>query len=106
MVPWCTVGFAKDIYIVCTHREDVSSSITLSYNDENLKGKEYVGQGTSIPYDVEVTDADIIFNRYNEGKFIRGWNINRYSGNGSLHSTMEGSTKTSYWTCEKATKKL
>ena len=78
------VGFAKDIYIVCTHREAVSSSITLSYNDENLKGKEYVGQGTSIPYDVEVTDADIIFNRYNEGKFIRGWNINRYSGNGLI----------------------
>ena len=93
-----------EIYLLCSN--DGGSSITLSLDKKNNSGKEHVGGGSSIPYDLEISEASFFMQRYYEKKFVRSWNIDRYSGNASLNWKSNSKIKTSYWNCKKGSKKF
>jgi len=76
---------ADETFLSCT--SDSGGSITLSFDTKTKIGKEYVGGDSKIIYDLNISDANLLFQRFYEGSFIRGWNIDRYSGNATLNST-------------------
>ena len=89
-------------YIIMVHK----NSFTLSFNTENNVGKEYVGGDSFIPYVTSISEANILFQREHEGKTIRSWNIDRFSGQAMVYSNISGENQTSSWNCKKASKKF
>jgi hypothetical protein len=71
---------SEEIYLNCVLKYKSATEISLSYNTKDNTGKEYVGQGLSIPFVLKLTDSDITLIRYYEGKLIRSWNVNRFNG--------------------------
>ena len=96
---------SEEIYLNCVLKYKPTTQISLSYNTKDSTGKEYVGQGLSIPFVLKLTDSDITLIRYYEGKLIRSWNINRFNGDAGLYSPSVSSELSSY-SCSKAIKKL
>ena len=79
-------AYTDETFLSCT--SDKGGSITLSFNTKTKEGKEYLGGDSKIIYDLNISDTSLIFQRFYEGKFIRGWNIDRYSGDATLSSTL------------------
>ena len=97
---------SEEIYLNCVLKYKPTTQISLSYNTKDSTGKEYVGQGLSIPYVLKLTDSDITLIRIgDDGKIFRSWNINRFNGDAGLYSPSVSSELISY-SCSKATKKL
>ena len=100
---------ASETYLSCS-KDD--SSVTLSYDNVKLSGKEHISGGdTTIDYDVQISDTEIIMQRYYEGKFVRSWNIDRYSGKTILYSTINAdpsdkSIRSYDWFCKLGSKKF
>ena len=96
---------ADEVYINCFHKIIPTTQISLSYNIKENSGKEYVGQGLSIPYNLELTDSDITMIRSQEGKLVRSWNINRINGDAQLYYP-SSSSDLIFYSCSRASKKL
>jgi len=96
---------ADEVYMNCFHKIRPATQISLSYNIKENSGKEYVGQGLSIPYNLELTDSDITMIRSQDGKLVRSWNINRINGDAQLYHP-SSSSNLIFYSCSKATKKL
>jgi len=100
------VAKAEEVYLNCVLKYKPTTQISLSYNTKDSTGKEYVGQGLSIPYVLKLTDSDITLIRIgDDGKIFRSWNINRFNGDAGLYSPPVSSELISY-SCSKTTKKL
>lgn len=100
--------YAKEIFLSCSSD---NSSITLSFDANRSIGKEHVGGGSSIDYDLDISDTNILMQRYYKGKFVRSWNIDRYSGNATLYSTINSdpsdkSIRSYEWFCRPGSKKF
>jgi len=91
---------AEDIYLECSHES--GGSIILSFNSQNNTGKEYIGGDSKILYVVEISEASLLFQAYNDNKFVRGWNIDRYSGDAYLNDSMTSNTV--QWHCRPGSK--
>jgi hypothetical protein len=96
---------SEEVYLNCVHKINTTTEISLSYNAKDNTGKEYVGQGLSINYNLDLTKTDITLVSKYEGKLIRSWNINRYNGDAQLFDSM-GSSKTHPYLCSKVSRKL
>jgi hypothetical protein len=96
---------SEEIYLNCLHKYKTTTQISLSYNIKDNSGKEYVGQGLSIPYTLKLTDSDItLIRRGDDGKIFRSWNINRFNGDAELYSSI--SPQLNSYSCSRTTKKL
>jgi hypothetical protein len=93
---------ANEVYLNCFHKIRPTTQISLSYNIKENSGKEYVGQGLSIPYDLEITESNITMIN---GKLVRSWNINRINGDAQLYHPHSISDLI-FYSCSRATKKL
>ena len=96
---------ADEVYINCFHKIRSATQISLSYNIKENSGKEYVGQGLSIPYNLELTDSDITMISSQDGKLVRSWNINRINGDAQLYHP-SSSSDLIFYSCSRTTKKL
>ena len=99
---------AKEIFLSCSAG---NSSVTLSFDASRSIGKEHTGGDTSIDYDLDISNTSILMQRYYKGKFVRSWNIDRYSGNATLYSTINAdpsdkSTRSYKWFCRQGSKKF
>jgi hypothetical protein len=97
-------AMAEEIYLNCVFTRNANTQISLSYNTDNKTGKQYVGQGLFIPYDLELSNSDITLIRKYEGKFVQSWNINRYNGNASFYRAE--STAPAIYFCTKVNQKF
>jgi len=68
---------SEEIYLNCVLKYKPTTQISLSYNTKDNTGKEYVGQGLSIPFVLKFTDSDITLIRYYEGK-LRKFDVINY----------------------------
>ena len=101
-------AYAKEIFLSCSAG---NSSVTLSFDSGRSTGKEHIGGDTAIVYDLEISDTSILMQRYYKGKFVRSWNIDRYSGNATLYSTINAdpsdkSIRSYDWICKPGSKKF
>ena len=95
--------YSEETFIVCDSKSS-SSSVTLSFN--NKMAKEYVGASESIKFkDIEITKQSLIFQSVYDN-FFRLWNIDRYSGLGTLTWKSKNQYKSSEWICNTASKKF
>ena len=100
--------YAKEIFLSCSAN---SSSVTLSFDAGRSIGKEHTGGDTAIVYDLEISDTNILMQRYHKEKFVRSWNIDRYSGNATLYSTINAdpsdkSIRSYDWFCKPSSRKF
>ena len=102
--------YSKEIYLSCN--TDSSSFITLSYDNIAMTGREHVsGSDVTIDYELQITEAQILMQRFYEGKFVRSWSIDRYSGSAILSDKInldpnDKSINTYQWFCKIASKKF
>ena len=92
-------------HLVCSH--ETGGSITLSFDKFKETGTEYIDGDKGISYVVKISDTSLLFVSFSnaDGKLLREWNIDRYSGAATLWSSLNADV-TAQWNCQKALKKF